>query len=81
MIEGRGEETLIELCLLPLFGLQDLLLERADDRVLLHGALPGHLPPALLAHHVRVQEGRQDHRYGELGKSNGPHNTVKLRHY
>ena len=49
----------------PLF--QDLLLLRADDRGVQHGALPGHLPPALLAHHERIQEGSQDHRAG-LGR-------------
>ena len=45
--------------------LQDFLLQRPDDRVLLDGALPRHLPPALLPHDVGVQAGGEDHSHGE----------------
>ena len=41
--------------------LQDVLLVGADDRGVLDGAVPGHLPPALLPHHVRLQARSQNH--------------------
>ena len=41
--------------------LQDLILVCVDHRGVLDGAVPGHLPPALLAHHVRLQARRPHH--------------------
>ncbi len=40
----------------------DVLFIRLDDRLLFHGALFGHLPPAVLAHHVGLQARRAHHR-------------------
>jgi hypothetical protein len=41
--------------------LQDQLRLGADDRSVLDGAVPGHLPPAVPVRHVGLQPGRQNH--------------------
>ena len=47
----------------------------ADDRGVLDGAVPGHLPPALLPHHVRIQARSQNH-LPRLGR-----NSVDILHF
>ena len=51
--------------------LQDLLLLRFDNRRVQHGALLGHLPPSVLTHDERIQEGGQDHSAGVGGLASG----------
>ena len=57
---------------------QDVVLLRSDHRGVLHGEVPGHLPPTLLPHHVRVQEGREDNRPGLDDLAGGRHSLLPL---
>ena len=58
---------------------QDVVLFRADDRVVLDGALPGHLPPALLAHDVGLQA-RGAHHRGRVGRLAGRRAALRGLH-
>ena len=58
--------------------LQDLILVCADHRGVLDGAVPRHLPPALLAHHVRLQA-RRPHRLPSVDRLPGRHFNRNLK--